>query len=131
MEARIGVDEEWSAEVIFQASQDEQLIGCCALDFASRIAVLHGLAIYKPMRRLGIGKKLVESCIALAQERQAESVLAFTMFWNVDFFRKCGFYTTSRKVLPPALRDNVHVCHPALRRATPMIREFHDANKQA
>jgi N-acetylglutamate synthase-like GNAT family acetyltransferase len=130
MEARIGVDEGWTAEVIIQANQNERLLGCCALDFVGRMAVLHGLAVEKPMRRMGIGKKLVEYCIALAQERQAESVVTFTMFWNVNFFRKCGFHTTSRKLLPPMLKDNVLVCHPALRRATPMITQFTCRNEQ-
>jgi len=124
MEARIGVDKEWSAEVIIQANQNERLLGCCALDFVGRMAVLHGLAVDKTVRRMGIGKKLVKYCVALARKRQAESVVTFTMFWNVNFFRKCGFHTTSRKLLPPALKDNVLVFHPALRRATPMMRQI-------
>jgi N-acetylglutamate synthase-like GNAT family acetyltransferase len=130
VDSRIGIDEEWSAEVIVQASRRGQLLGCCALDFVGRTAVLHGLAVHKPVRRMGIGRKLVAYCVALARKRQAESVLAFTMFWNVNFFRKCGFHTTSRKLLPPVLKDNVLVCHTALRRATPMIRRINRRNRR-
>jgi N-acetylglutamate synthase-like GNAT family acetyltransferase len=122
IDSRIGVDEDWSAQVLIEAAWDKRLAGCCALDFVERVAILHSLAIDKPMRRKGIGKALVERCVTLVASQQVCCIVALTMFWNVTFFRKCGFNTTSRKLLPACLANHPLVYHPVLQRATPMIR---------
>lgn len=124
MDCRIGADEKWSADVVVEASRGNQLLGCCALDFVERVAILHSLAIDRQTRRRGIGRALVEHCVRLAGEQQVHCVVALTMFWNVNFFRKCGFATTSRKLLPPCLANSPLVFDPAFRRATPMIRHI-------
>ncbi|MBZ5505827.1 MAG: GNAT family N-acetyltransferase [Acidobacteriia bacterium] len=124
MDCRIGADEKWSADIVVEASRGNQLLGCCALDFVGRVAILHSLAIDRQTRRRGIGRALVERCVRLAGARQAHCVVALTMFWNVNFFRKCGFATTSRKLLPPSLANHPLVFDSAFRRATPMIRHI-------
>jgi N-acetylglutamate synthase-like GNAT family acetyltransferase len=124
MSARIGAAEDWSADRVTEATIGEDLVGCCAVDFVENVAILHSLAIEKPMRRRGIGRALVEGTVEIARARHAECIVALTMFWNVNFFRKCGFVTTSRKLLPGRLAGHPFIFDPAFRHATPMIRQI-------
>jgi N-acetylglutamate synthase-like GNAT family acetyltransferase len=56
-----------------------------------------------------------------ARTNGAEIVVLMTMFWNVNFYRKLGFETTSRKLLPEALKGHPMIYDPSLRRSTPMV----------
>jgi N-acetylglutamate synthase-like GNAT family acetyltransferase len=122
--ARIGVVDGWRADVVVRASLEKDLAGCCALDFAEGTSILHSLTVVKSKRRMGIGSALVDYCIEIARDRGAEDVVLLTMFWNVNFFRKNGFSTTSRSLLSRSLANNPLIYDPALRRATPMIRHL-------
>jgi len=127
IDARIGAEEDWSADVTVEATVGTDLVGCCATDFVGNVAILHSLAVEKHMRRRGIGKALVEYSVEIAGERHAEWIVTFTMFWNINFFRKCGFVTTSRKLLPECFAGHPWIFDPLFRRATPMVRQIdHD-----
>lgn len=124
MSARIGAEEEWSADMVIEATVEKELVGCCALDFVENVAILHSLAVEKPMRRKGIGNTLVENSVEIARRRHAGCIVALTMFWNVKFFRKCGFVTISRRLLPERLAGHPSIFGPMFRHATPMIRQI-------
>ncbi len=124
VEANIGVGERWSADVVVKAMLLHHIVGCCAIDFAHPASILHSLAVRKTERRKGIGRAMVERSVQIAREQGATVVIALTMFWNVSFFRKCGFETTSRKLLPECLAGNPLVFDSAFRRATPMRRQL-------
>jgi len=130
MSARIGAEKGWSADRVIEATTGKDLVGCCALDFVGNVVLLHSLVIDKPMRRRGIGWALVEEAVEIARARRVEYMVALTMFWNVNFFRKCSFVTTSRKLLPERLAGHPFIFDPVFRYATPMIRRI-DCNGQA
>jgi N-acetylglutamate synthase-like GNAT family acetyltransferase len=121
--AKIGAEENLSADFVIEATDGSTLVGCCALDFVKNVTIVHNLAVEKPMRRKGIGRALVEYSVKIAALRHTELMVALTMFWNVNFFRKLGFSTTSRKMLPASLEGRPLIFDPALRRATPMVRK--------
>lgn len=122
--AHIGVVAGWHADVVVRARPANQITGCCAVDFVEKAAILHSLAVEKSNRRLGIGSALVGLCVDTARSKGAADIVALTMFWNVNFFRKNGFSTTSRSLLPASLNNNPLIYDPVLRRATPMIRRL-------
>ena len=122
--AHIGVVAGWHADVVLRARTENHITGCCALDFVAKTAILHSLAVEKSSRRLGIGSALVGLCVDTARSKGAADIVALTMFWNVNFFRKNGFSTSSRLLLPSSLNSNPLIYDPVLRRATPMIRRL-------
>lgn len=124
MDAKIGVGAGWSADVVLKATRQQEIVGCCGLDFVYPASILHSLVVRRHMRRRGVGRELVDHAVLIAGEKGASTIVALTMFWNVGFFRKCGFETTSRKILPPCLFGNPLVFDPIFRYATPMKREL-------
>lgn len=123
-DAKIGVGEGWSADVVVKAVRQREIVGCCAVDFAYPASILHSLAVRKRERRRGVGRALVEHSVQIAAEQGATIIVALTMFWNVGFFRKCGFDTTSRKLLPRCLAGNPLVFDQVFRRTIPMKRDL-------
>ncbi|MCY4525941.1 MAG: GNAT family N-acetyltransferase [Anaerolineaceae bacterium] len=72
------------------AEQDGAVIGCAALEvYSSRLAEVRSLAVLDSLQGLGVGRRLVEACIAIARERQVMEVMAITS--NEAFFRAVGF----------------------------------------
>ena len=74
----------------FVAECHEQIVGFAALEIYSRkLAEIRSLVVSPLYQGLGIGKRLVSCCVALAKERQVLEVMAITS--SDDFFRSCGF----------------------------------------
>jgi len=74
----------------FIAEIDDEIVGCVALEIYSRkLAEIRSLAVSKHHQGLGIGKKLVAACLALAQEKNILEVMTITS--SEDFFVACGF----------------------------------------
>ncbi|MDX1991676.1 MAG: GNAT family N-acetyltransferase [bacterium] len=74
----------------FIADQGGQIVGCAALEIYSRkLAEIRSLAVSSEVRRLGIGKRLVDACLERAQAQNILEVMAITS--SEDFFISCGF----------------------------------------
>lgn len=72
------------------AEQDGKVVGCAALEiYSSRLAEVRSLAVTDAMQGLGVGRRLVEACVAIARERRVMEVMAITS--NDAFFRAVGF----------------------------------------
>ena len=72
------------------AEQDGAVVGCAALEiYSSRLAEVRSLAVTDALQGLGVGRRLVEACVAIARERQVMEVMAITS--NEGFFRAVGF----------------------------------------
>ncbi|MDE0609096.1 MAG: GNAT family N-acetyltransferase [Anaerolineaceae bacterium] len=72
------------------AEQDGKVVGCAALEIYSyRLAEVRSLAVTDAMQGLGVGRRLVEACVAIARERRVMEVMAITS--NDAFFRAVGF----------------------------------------
>jgi amino-acid N-acetyltransferase len=76
-----------------------ELLGCGALHFYSpSVAEIRSLAVAETAKTKGVGRKLVEALVAEAEEYELDAVFAFT--YVVEFFRKVGFQSVERGVLP-------------------------------
>lgn len=74
----------------FVATLDGRLVGFAALEiYSSKLAEIRSLAVVPELQGKGLGKKLVQECIQLAQNRNVLEVMAITS--ADDFFRSCGF----------------------------------------
>jgi amino-acid N-acetyltransferase len=77
----------------------EVLLGCGALHFYSpAMGEIRSLAVQQHAKTHGVGRKLVESLAAEAEEYELDAIFAFT--YVVDFFEKVGFHIVERGVLP-------------------------------
>ncbi len=89
------------------AEQDGSVVGCAALEvYSSRMAEVRSLVVLPQLRGAGLGRRLVEACLAMARERRVLEVMAITS--NENFFRALGFDFTlanERKALFINTRD--------------------------
>jgi len=69
---------------------DGEIVGCAALEvYSQKLAEIRSLAVVANARRIGIGRKLVEACVAKARELRILEVMAITS--SEEFFKACGF----------------------------------------
>lgn len=75
------------------------LIGVCALHVIwDDLAEVRSLAVDPKIRRRGVGRTLVESCLAEARSLQIPKVFALT--YQAEFFRRIGFERVDKAELP-------------------------------
>ena len=74
----------------FLAEIEGKIVGFAALEvYSSKLGEIRSLAVLDGYQGRGIGKKLVQACIARAQERNVLEVMAITS--SEAFFKTCGF----------------------------------------
>lgn len=74
----------------FVADLDGRIVGFAALEIYSRkLAEIRSLCVAPDLQGLGIGKRLTQACVILAQERRIFEIMVITS--SDDFFRGCGF----------------------------------------
>jgi len=77
-------------ETSFIARLDGRIVGCAALEiYNKKLCEIRSLAVDPAAQGLGIGKKLVEACVALAEREGIYEIMAISV--AEDFFRSCGF----------------------------------------
>lgn len=77
-------------ETFFVAELDGEIVGCAALEiYSKKLAELRSLAVSPKVQGQGVGRRLVEACVALAHERNVFEVMAISA--SEDFFKRCGF----------------------------------------
>ena len=77
-------------ETSFIARLDGRIVGCAALEiYNKKLCEIRGLAVDPAAQGLGVGKKLVEACVALAARESIYEIMAISV--AEDFFRSCGF----------------------------------------
>jgi N-acetylglutamate synthase-like GNAT family acetyltransferase len=98
--------EEWLPNY-FIAEVDDEIVGCAALEIYSRkLAEIRSLAVSPTVQGMGVGKALVNACVALAEKQHVLEVMAITS--NEQFFKAVGFdFTTTgeKKALFIQTRD--------------------------
>jgi N-acetylglutamate synthase-like GNAT family acetyltransferase len=74
----------------FIAESDGEILGCAALEvYSKKLAEIRSLAVSPRVQGLGVGKALVQACIALARQKEVLEVMAITS--NEQFFMANGF----------------------------------------
>ncbi|GDY12963.1 acetyltransferase [Planctomycetota bacterium] len=89
------------------------LVGTAALHIdTATIAELKALAVAEAVQGRGIGRMLVERCLAEAAELGLERVFCLT--YQVDFFTRMGFARVDRSRLPDKVWSECVRCHKFL-----------------
>jgi amino-acid N-acetyltransferase len=74
----------------FLAIANGRIVGFAALEiYSPKLGEIRSLAVDREHQRLGIGRALVEACIARAKERRIFEIMAITS--SEEFFQRCGF----------------------------------------
>jgi amino-acid N-acetyltransferase len=75
---------------LFIAEMEGKLVGTAALEiYNHKLAEIRSLAVAPDTQGSGVGKKLVEACVELAQERNIYEIMAISS--SEAFFKACGF----------------------------------------
>ncbi|MEE9532133.1 MAG: N-acetyltransferase [Syntrophobacteria bacterium] len=76
-----------------------EIIGTCSMHICwEDLAEIRSLAVKEPYQGQGIGKKLVEACIAEAITLGLHRI--FVLTYQVEFFQKIGFQVVDKGTLP-------------------------------
>ena len=79
--------------------EQEAIVGTCAVHVSwEDLAEIRSLAVEDRFTKRGIGRKLVESCIAEARELGIHRV--FVLTYKKEFFEKLGFHLVNKASLP-------------------------------
>ena len=74
----------------FIVEQEDEIVGCAALDiYSQKLAEVRSLCVSPTVRGMGVGRMLIDACVARAKERNILEVMAITC--EDDFFKACGF----------------------------------------
>jgi amino-acid N-acetyltransferase len=93
--------------VVFE--ENRTIAGTCALHICwEDLAEIRSLVVSEGARRRGIGRMLVESCLAEAKEFRIGRV--FLLTYQEVFFRKLGFVLTDKKDLPQKIWTDCIKC---------------------
>ncbi len=84
----------------FLVAEDEgEVVGVCGLTVVwANLAEVYSLAVRSSYRGHGLGKALVEACVAEAQELHIRKIMTLT--YEQTFFERCGFNIIDRQQLP-------------------------------
>ncbi len=87
---------------------DNTLVACCALAPSwDDLAEICSLVVTEPMRKLGLGRRIVEACVKDCVDLQIGKVFALT--YQEEFFTRLGFSIVEKDVLPQKIwADCVH-----------------------
>jgi amino-acid N-acetyltransferase len=89
------------------AARDEnQLVGCAALELYDGGALLRSVAVAAERRGEGLGQRLTRAALDLARTRGAKTVYLLTETAD-GFFMKFGFQQIARDQVQSAVRESV------------------------
>jgi amino-acid N-acetyltransferase len=81
------------------AEEEKKIVGVCALHVLwDDLAEVRSLAVKKEFHKMGIGLKMVKSCLKEATELGIKRV--FVLTYQPDFFKKLDFKDTDKAELP-------------------------------
>ena len=84
---------------IYCQGEQEAIVGTCAVHVSwEDLAEIRSLTVKEEFTKRGIGRKLVERCIAEARELGIHRV--FVLTYKKEFFEKLGFHLVDKASLP-------------------------------
>jgi amino-acid N-acetyltransferase len=83
-----------------------QIVGCVALEWYGRDALLRSVAVATGQRGTGLGHRLTQAALAQARQEEAQAVYLLTET-AAAFFPRFGFRPVERGQVPPAVRQSV------------------------
>jgi amino-acid N-acetyltransferase len=88
------------------ARRDGELLGCAALELYPDGALLRSVAVAPAARGSGLGRRLTEAALALADRRGAPAVFLLTTTAE-GYFPRFGFAVVPRTEVPPGVQQSV------------------------
>jgi len=78
---------------------DNAIIACGSLEnFTTELAEIRSLMVAADIKRGGLGRKIVDTLIHMAQQRHVKRLMALT--YVPEFFHKLGFKTVNKDIFP-------------------------------
>jgi N-acetylglutamate synthase-like GNAT family acetyltransferase len=93
-------------ETAFVARDGDAVVGCAAVELYPDGALLRSVAVAPTARSLGLGRKLAEAAITLAQARGIPAVYLLTTTAE-HYFPKLGFTVVARETVPGGVQQSV------------------------
>ena len=94
---------------VYYESDETLVIGICAMKIIwENLGEIRSLYVDENYRKRGIGKELIEVCIAEAIGLELFRI--FTLTYKKDFFAKLGFREVDRKTLPEKIWSDCFHC---------------------
>jgi amino-acid N-acetyltransferase len=87
------------------ALEQDKLIGCAGLEIHGTAGLLRSVAIESAYQKQGLGSRLTESILDLAEHHRLSSVSLLTETAK-DYFPRFGFVEVPRKDLPESLKES-------------------------
>jgi amino-acid N-acetyltransferase len=88
------------------ARHDGRIVGSAALEIYPDGALLRSVAVAAPLRRQGLGRRLIETAIGLAEARRVPAIYLLTTT-AADYFPKLGFEGIARADVPATVQSSV------------------------
>jgi amino-acid N-acetyltransferase len=104
------------------ALEGNKLIGCAGLEIYGDAGLLRSVAIAPAYQKQGLGSRLTQSILDLAEHHGLSSVSLLTETAK-DYFPRFGFAEVARAALPESLKDSAEFKGACSDSATAMLLE--------
>lgn len=93
----------------FVIREGDRVMACAALHVSwSDLAEVKSLAVTEEEQSQGMGRQLVEACLSEARELGIPTV--FSLTYQPEFFKKCGFLVVDKAELPHKVWGECYLC---------------------
>lgn len=93
----------------FVCVEDGDIVGTGAMHICwENLAEVRSLCVSETARRKGIGRAIVDACVEEARSYDINRL--FLLTYQVEFFEKCGFVVTDKKIFPHKIWSDCIKC---------------------
>ena len=100
-----------------------QVVGCAAIEPYDGAGLLRSVAVAEPQRGTGLGMRLTEAAIRLAEARGIRALYLLTET-AAGFFSRFGFRPIPRDEVAPAVRQSIEFTRACPASAAAMVKEL-------
>jgi amino-acid N-acetyltransferase len=105
---------------------EDKLVGCAGLEIHGNAGLLRSVAIAPEYQKQGLGSRLTEGILDLAEHYRLSSVSLLTETAK-DYFPRFGFVEVSKVELPASLKDSAEFKGACPDSATAMMLELQNS----
>jgi amino-acid N-acetyltransferase len=105
------------------AREGGRIAGCVVLEPYDTVGLLRSVAVAQSQRGLGVGIRLTEAAMALAQARGIKALYLLTET-AAGFFPRFGFRPVSRDEVAPAVRQSIEFTRACPATALAMVKDL-------